>query len=76
MVLIRQALKSSKTLRMKTYEGSFKNSDATIVGSEHLDDNLMKMVNTTKIPALPYKKKEEFAQAYEEFYTTKVLKEE
>ena len=36
-------------------------------------EELSGYLNTTKIPVLPYKKKEEFAQAYEEFYTTKVL---
>ncbi len=50
-----------------------KNSDAAIVGSSDLDDELTKYLNVTKIPVLPFKKKEEFAQAYEEFYTTKVL---
>jgi|TARA_R110001632_G_scaffold10018_2_gene37690 starch synthase len=68
-----------KELEDPTYQNlmtvAIKHSDATIVGSEHLDESLMKVVNTTKIPALPYKKKEEFAAAYEEFYTTKVLQE-
>ena len=50
-----------------------KNSDAAIVGSSDLDDELTNYLNVTKIPVLPFKKKEEFAQAYEEFYTTKVL---
>lgn len=70
---------SIKELEDPTYHNlmsvAIKNSDATIVGSEHLEENLMKVVNTTKIPALPFKKKEEFAAAYEEFYTTKVLQE-
>ena len=68
-----------KELEDPTYHNlmsvAIKHSDATIVGSEHLEENLMKVVNTTKIPALPFKKKEEFAAAYEEFYTTKVLQE-
>ncbi|MCC4211754.1 glycogen/starch synthase [Leeuwenhoekiella parthenopeia] len=50
-----------------------KNSDAAIIGSANLDEELAKYLNVTKIPVLPFKKKEEFAQAYEEFYTTKVL---
>jgi len=45
--------------------------DIRIVKS--IDDYLIKLLNTTKIPVLSYKKKEEFAQAYEEFYTTRVL---
>ncbi len=52
---------------------TIKNSDAAIVGSAELNDDLMKMLNTTKIPVLGYKKKEEFPQAYEDFYTTQVL---
>jgi len=64
-------------LQDPTYENLMKvvvkNSDAAIIGSSELHDNLAKMLNTSKIPVLPYKKKEEFPQAYEEFYTTKVL---
>ena len=52
---------------------AIKNSDAAIIGSPELSEELNNYLNTTKIPVLPYKKKEEFAQAYEEFYTTKVL---
>ena len=64
-------------LKDPTYQNlmkvTIKNSDAAIVGSPDLDEDLMKMLNTTKIPVLPYKKKEEFPQAYEDFYTTTVL---
>ncbi|MGO4913444.1 glycogen/starch synthase [Leeuwenhoekiella sp. W20_SRS_FM14] len=52
---------------------AIKNSDAAIIGSSDLDEELSSYLNVTKIPVLPFKKKEEFAQAYEEFYTTKVL---
>ena len=52
---------------------AIKNSDAAIIGSTDLNEELAQYLNTTKIPVLPYKKREEFAQAYEEFYTTKVL---
>ena len=52
---------------------AIKNSDAAIVGSVDLDEELAKYLNAAKMPVLSYKKKEEFAQAYEEFYTTKVL---
>ncbi|MFD2824878.1 starch synthase [Leeuwenhoekiella aestuarii] len=52
---------------------AIKNSDAAIIGSSDLREELTAYLNATKIPVLPYKKKEEFAQAYEEFYTTKVL---
>jgi len=64
-------------LEKPTYENlmkvAVKNSDAAIIGSADLNEELSKYLNVTKIPVLPYKKKEEFAQAYEEFYTTKVL---
>ncbi|WGK66090.1 glycogen/starch synthase [Croceiramulus getboli] len=69
--------KDIEELAEPTYENlmkiAIKNSDAAIVGSPSLNEDLMKYLNTTKIPVLPYKKKEEFAQAYEEFYTDKVL---
>lgn len=52
---------------------AIKNSDAAIIGSQELDDEIVNYLNTTKIPVLPFKKKEEFAQAYEEFYNEKVL---
>jgi len=64
-------------LKDPTYENLMKvairNSDAAIIGSSELHENLAKILNTSKIPVLSYKKKEEFPQAYEEFYTTKVL---
>ena len=66
-----------KELEDPTYENlmkvAVKNADAAIIGSPELDENLNKLLNTTKIPVLSYKKKEEFAQAYEEFYSTRVL---
>ncbi|WP_405221185.1 glycogen/starch synthase [Dokdonia sp. Asnod1-B02] len=68
-----------KELENPTYENlmkvTIKNSDAAIVGSQELNEDLMKILNTTKIPVLSYKKKEEFPQAYEDFYTTQVLEE-
>jgi len=68
-----------KELEDPTYENlmkvTIKNSDAAIVGSQELNEDLMKILNTTKIPVLAYKKKEEFPQAYEDFYTTQVLEE-
>jgi starch synthase len=68
---------SIEELQDPTYENLMKvvvkNSDAAIIGSSELHEDLAKILNTTKIPVLPYKKKEEFPQAYEEFYTTRVL---
>ncbi|MGB5942151.1 MAG: glycogen/starch synthase [Leeuwenhoekiella sp.] len=52
---------------------AIKSSDAAVVGSQELDEELVKYLNTTKIPVLPFAKKEEFAAAYENFYMTKVL---
>ena len=70
---------SIEELKDPTYENlmkvSVKNSDAAIIGSPELNEDLGKILNTTKIPVLPFKKKEEFPQAYEEFYTTRVLEE-
>lgn len=64
-------------LQDPTYENLMKvvvkNSDAAIIGSPDLQEDLSKILNTSKIPVLSYKKREEFPQAYEEFYTTKVL---
>lgn len=64
-------------LEKPTYENlmkvAIKNSDAAIIGSADLNPELLTYLNTKKIPVLPYKKKEEFAQAYEEFYNSKVL---
>ena len=64
-------------LQDPTYENLMKvvvkNSDAAIIGSPDLQEGLSKILNTSKIPVLSYKKREEFPQAYEEFYTTKVL---
>ncbi len=62
-----------------TYENlmraSIRHSDAAIIGSEELNENLSGILDETEIPILPFKKKEEFSQAYEEFYTTSVLTE-
>jgi len=66
-------------LESPTYENlmkvTIKNSDAAIIGSPELEEGLKEMLNTEEIPVLPYKKKEEFPQAYEDFYTTRVLEE-
>jgi starch synthase len=64
-------------LKDPTYKNLMKvtveNSDAVIVGSAELDEDLMEIITAAKIPTLPHKKKEEFPQAYEDFYTTTVL---
>ncbi|MGB3774429.1 MAG: glycogen/starch synthase [Leeuwenhoekiella sp.] len=64
-------------LKKPSYENLMKiaidHSDAAIIGSQDTPEELINYLNTTKIPVLPFKRKEEFAQAYEEFYTKKVL---
>lgn len=64
-------------LQHPTYENlmhvAVKHSDAAIIGSRELNEDLVKLLNTSKIPVLSYKKREEFTGAYEEFYTEKVL---
>ena len=66
-------------LNNPTYENlmkaSIKHSDAAIIGSEELKESLSEILDATEIPVLPFKKKEEFPQAYEEFYTSSVLTE-
>ncbi|AXT52220.1 glycogen synthase [Aquimarina sp. BL5] len=49
------------------------NSDAIIVGSEEIPEELSKHLETIDQPVLEYKKPDEFAEAYESFYQTEVL---
>jgi len=50
-------------------------SDAVIMASEELPDEISDYVEKLKKPILPYKNREEFNQAYQDFYTNKVLSE-
>jgi starch synthase len=50
-------------------------SDAIIKGSEELDAELESFIDGQEKPILDYKSPEEFADAYENFYLTEVLKE-
>lgn len=63
-----------------TYEGLMKtaidNSDAVIKGSEELPGSLDEYLDKLDHPVLGYKTKVDFAQAYQDFYLTEVLKEE
>ncbi|MDT0295291.1 glycogen/starch synthase [Mesonia ostreae] len=67
-------------LEKPTYENIMKtaidNSDALIKGSEELPEDLERYLEEKDLPTLEYKSKEEFAQAYQDFYFTKVLLEE
>ncbi|HPF97516.1 MAG: glycogen/starch synthase [Flavobacteriaceae bacterium] len=48
-------------------------SDALIVGSETIPQELTDYLKNSKKPVLDYKNKDEFSEAYTEFYKTKVL---
>lgn len=43
-------------------------ADGVIIGSEKINSELQKFVNTLKIPVLPYQSTEQYADAYAEFY--------
>lgn len=55
-----------------TYENimknAIKNSDGVIVASEEVSSNLTKFIESSEKPFLPFVAKDEFAQAYTEFY--------
>ncbi len=48
-------------------------SDALIIGSEDISEDIEKYLEASKKPVLGYQPKDEFSEAYTEFYTTKVL---
>ncbi|MFT5215833.1 MAG: starch synthase [Glaciecola sp.] len=48
-------------------------SDALIVGSQEIPDELQTYLNDSKKPVLEYQEQDAFAEAYTEFYNTKVL---
>ena len=66
-----------KDLKEPTYNNLMKiaidHSDALIIGSEEIPDELSKHLKDSKKPVLDYKPKDEFAEAYMDFYNTKVL---
>ncbi|MHA6279212.1 glycogen/starch synthase [Salinimicrobium sp. CAU 1759] len=49
------------------------NSDAVVIAGDNIPDELKKYLSKLAKPVLDYKTREEFAQAYQEFYTTQVL---
>ncbi|MVX34774.1 glycogen/starch synthase [Myroides sp. LoEW2-1] len=55
-----------------TYDNIMKNainhSDGVIIASENVDSNLTKYIESIKKPFLPYVGKDQFAEAYSEFY--------
>lgn len=66
-------------LKNPTYSNIMKtaidNSDALIKGSEEIPEELENYLKEKDMPVLEYKSKEEFAQAYQDFYLTEVLNE-
>ncbi|UAB81756.1 glycogen/starch synthase [Marixanthomonas sp. SCSIO 43207] len=50
-----------------------KNSDAAIIGSDDIPEGLENYLNNLDKPVLKFHKKEEFSEAYLDFYETKVL---
>jgi starch synthase len=49
------------------------NSDAVVIGSQEIPEELENYLKDSNKPVLDYKNKDEFGEAYTEFYTTKVL---
>ncbi|MCF6294421.1 MAG: glycogen/starch synthase [Flavobacteriaceae bacterium] len=66
-----------ETLKNPTYNNIMKvavdYSDALIVGSKEIPKELQEYLNNCKKPVLDYHSPETFAEAYTEFYKTKVL---
>lgn len=64
-------------LKNPTYENLMKiaisNSDALVLGSEEIPDEIQNFIKNIDKPVLKYHNKEEFQAAYIEFYTSKVL---
>ncbi len=53
---------------------AIKNSDAVIIGSSEIPDELEDYIKTLDVPVLKYHNMEDFSQAYLDFYQAKVLK--
>lgn len=56
-------------------KSAIKYSDAVIMGSESVEDELSDYINGIDKPVLEYQSPEEFADAYENFYLSEVLNE-
>ena len=67
---VKHLKKASYVNLMKT---SVENSDAAIIAGDNIPEELQKFLDKWDRPVLEYKNREEFGQAYQEFYTTKVL---
>ncbi len=68
---------SIEELKDPTYSNlmkvAVKNSDAAIIGSEEIPEELESYLNSLDKPVLKYHKKEDFSEAYLDFYESKVL---
>lgn len=66
-----------KHLKNPSYVGLLKtaidNSDATIIAGDNIPEELSTYLKKLNKPVLGFKNREEFAQAYQDFYTNKVL---
>ncbi|MGB1210827.1 starch synthase [Lacinutrix venerupis] len=66
-----------KTLEKPTYNNLMKvaidNSDALIIGSEEIPEELKEYLGKADKPVLDFKEKDEFAEAYTTFYNESVL---
>ncbi len=66
-----------KHLKKPTYVNIMKtavdNSDAAVIAGDNIPEELKKYLSKLDKPVLEYKNKEEFAQAYQDFYMNQVL---
>jgi len=66
-----------QSLKTPTYSNLMKvaidHSDALIIGSEEIPEVLVTHLKNSNKPVLEYKSKDEFSEAYTEFYNTQVL---
>ncbi|MGY5846224.1 glycogen/starch synthase [Salegentibacter sp. HM20] len=66
-----------KHLKEPSYQNLIKtaadHSDALIIGGDNVPADLVDYLEKINKPLLPYKTREELSQAYQDFYTTKVL---
>ena len=58
------------------HKGALANSDAVIIGSEHLSDPVAELLAGFDLPVLPYMDEEGFLPAYKEFYHSLMEEEE
>ena len=65
-----------KILENPTYNNLMKvaidHSDALVVGSQEIPEELEKYLKDSNKPVLDYKNKDEFGEAYIQFYTTEI----